>query len=64
MSITSTVCPCLNPRVPPGNIIMALACAIATTAPDLLKPEGTTFSPAGVYVALARINLVNGFALV
>ncbi|CAC8016536.1 Uncharacterised protein [Staphylococcus aureus] len=41
-----------------------LACAIATTAPDLLNPEGTTVAPALVNVALARINRVNGFALV
>ncbi len=33
-----------------------LACAIATTAPDLLNPEGTTVAPALVNVALARIK--------
>ena len=40
-----------------------LACAIATTAPDLLNPEGTTVAPALVNVALARINRVNGVCL-
>ena len=43
---------------------MALLCAIATTAPDLLKPEGTTVAPLADNVALARINRLNGFAFV
>ena len=58
------MCPALNPRVPLGNIIIALACAIATTAPDLLKPEGTTVVPEGVKVALALIKRVKGLGLV
>ena len=55
--------PALNPRVPPGSIIIALACAMATTAPDLLNPDGITVIPAFVNVALARINHVNGLTL-
>ncbi len=44
----------MNVHRPVGNMTIQLACAIATTAPDLLNPEGTTVAPALVNVALAH----------
>lgn len=55
---------CFKSSSTPGNIIIELLCAIATTAPDLLNPDGTTVAPLCENVADARIKRVKGFALV
>lgn len=49
---------CFKSSSTPGNIIIELLCAIATTAPDLLNPDGTTVAPLCENVADARIKRV------